>query len=93
MSGAERIQIPLPTGDLLPAEERLQNALKAIEDRLLYEKGEWDKMNRDLENGWPLEPVDFSKQWNFIQGLDIAWSLVSTESLRRQKPLDPAGDL
>lgn len=84
MSDAERIRIDPPTGELLPAEERLANVLKAIEDRLLYEKSEWDQMQRDVENGWPLEPVDFSKQWNFIQGLDIAWSLAQTESLRRQ---------
>lgn len=80
---AERIQLPIPTGELLPAEERLENALKAIEDRLHHEKAEWDRMQRDLDNGWPLQPEDFSKQWNFIQGLDIAWSLVSTEKLRR----------
>lgn len=80
---AERIQIPVPTGELLPAEERLENIIKAIESRLLYEKGEWDQMNRDLENGWPLQPEDFSKQWNFVQGLDIAWSLATTEKLRR----------
>lgn len=79
----QRVKLPIPQGELLPAEERLQNVLKAIEDRMRREKAEWDQMQKDLDNGWPLQPEDFSKQWNFIQGLDIAWSLAQTEILRR----------
>lgn len=71
--------------ELLPAEERLQNALKAIEDRLLYEKGEWDQMLRELDMGfWTDDSPELSRQRNFMSGLDIAWSLAKTESLRRQ---------
>lgn len=81
---AERIQIPIPTGDLLPAEERLENVLKAISDRLMYEKGEWEQMLRELDMGfWTEDSPELAKQRNFMSGLDIAWSLAKTESLRR----------
>lgn len=78
-------QIKLPAeGALLPAEERLQNVLKAIEDRLRYEKGEWEQMLRELDMGiWTEDSPELAKQRSFIQGLDIAWSLAQTEILRR----------
>ena len=71
---AERIQIP--TGDLLPAEERLENVLKAIEARLKVEQ----MYCRDLEEDG-LQEAAYHR--NFVNGLDIAWSLAQTEKLRR----------
>lgn len=80
----ERVKLPIPEGALLPAEERLQNVLKAIEDRLRYEKGEWEQMLRELDMGiWTEDSPELAKQRSFIQGLDIAWSLAQTEILRR----------
>lgn len=80
----ERVKLPIPEGALLPAEERLQNVLKAIEDRLRYEKGEWEQMLRELDMGiWTEDSPELAKQRSFIQGLDIAWSLAKTEILRR----------
>lgn len=72
-----RVKLPIPQGELLPAEERLANVLKAIEDRMRKERAELDNM---FEKGW-YESV--KEQRSFIQGLDIAWSLVKTEILRR----------
>lgn len=72
-----RVWIPLPQGELLPAEERLQNVLKAIEDRMREERVELDEM---FEKGW-YESV--KEQRAFLSGLDIAWSLAQTEILRR----------
>jgi len=81
---AERIQLPIPTGDLLPAQERLENALNAIKNRLLYEKGEWDQMLRELDMGfWTEDSPELAKQRSFMQGLDIAWSIAQTEAVRR----------
>jgi len=65
--------------DLLPAEERLQNALKAIEKRIEFEQ-------MILSSIVPDGGIVAEKQRSFIQGLDIAWSLVSTASLGRQAP-------
>lgn len=74
----ERIKLPLPQGELLPAEERLQNVLKAIEDRLLREQASL----HELEDEWSHEENIEAKR-SFINGLDIAWSLAKTEILRR----------
>lgn len=72
----QRIKLPIPQGELLPAEERLQNVLKAIENRLLAE--------RELFHAYPDEEGYARMQARgFIQGLDIAWSLAQTEILRR----------
>jgi hypothetical protein len=69
-----RIQLPIPQGELLPAEERLQNVLKAIEGRLIEEASkEYDSLSIS----------EIVAQRNFISGLDIAWSLAQTEILRR----------
>jgi len=65
-----------PQGELLPAEERLQNVLKAIEDRLKVEQ----MYCRDLEDQG-LSEAAYHR--NFVNGLDIAWSLAQTEILRR----------
>jgi hypothetical protein len=75
MSDAKRVKIEPPTGELLPAEERLANVLKAIEDRIREEQ----------DNLKPLgnPEIEVRKRY-FIAGLDIAWSLTKTESLRRQ---------
>ena len=73
----ERVKLPIPEGELLPAEERLANVLKAIELRLQEERAEFDEM---CEKGW-YESV--KEQRAFMQGLDIAWSLAKTEILRR----------
>lgn len=72
---AERIRIEPPTGELLPAEERLQNVLKAIEERIKVERAVLDEM---CEKGW-YESV--KEQRAFLSGLDIAWSLAKTETL------------
>lgn len=72
----ERVRLPIPEGELLPAEERLQNVLKAIRDRLLAE-------NMRLKFGYDFTPEQEERQRSFIQGLDIAWSLAQTEILRR----------
>jgi hypothetical protein len=69
-----RIQIPIPQGELLPAEERLANVLKAIEARLKEEQD-------NLKPYGNLE-LEIRKRY-FISGLDIAWSLAQTEALRR----------
>lgn len=75
MSNAERVKIEPPTGELLPAEERLANVLKAIEARMKEEQDTLKPLgNLELE----------TRKRYFISGLDIAWSLARTESLRRQ---------
>lgn len=66
-----------PDTELLPAEERLQNALKAIEKQIKFEQ-------MILSSIVPDDGPVAEKQRAYIQGLDIAWSLLSTESLRRQ---------
>ena len=76
MDNAERIVIHPPEGALLPAEERLANDLKAIEDRLKIEQ----MYCRDLEQDG-LQEAAYHR--NFCNGLDIAWSLAQTEILRR----------
>lgn len=76
---AARVRIEPPQGELLPAEERLQNVLKAIEDRI---RGEINEAHRMEYHGEDCTP-EYDKQRSFIQGLDIAWSLAKTESLRR----------
>lgn len=68
-----------PDTDLLPAEERLQNALTAIEKRIGFEQ-------MILSSIVPDDGPVAARQRAYIQGLDIAWSLVSTESLGRQTP-------
>lgn len=68
-----------PDTDLLPAEERLINALEAIEKRIEFEQMILSSIVPD--NG-PLA----ENHRQFVQGLDIAWSLAQTESLRRQTP-------
>lgn len=68
-----------PDTELLPAEERLQNALMVIEKRIKFEQ-------MILSSIIPDDGPVAEKQRAFVQGLDIAWSLVSTESLRRQTP-------
>lgn len=73
----ERIKLPIPEGELLPAEERLQNVLKAIVDRMHQERAELDEMD---QNGWY---EGYSEKREFLSGLDIAWSLAQTETLRR----------
>jgi hypothetical protein len=74
----ERVKIPIPTGELLPAEERLANVLKAIEARLKEEQATLKPYgNLDIE---------IRKRY-FISGLDIAWSLAQTEALRRTDSL------
>jgi hypothetical protein len=72
----ERVRILPPTGELLPAEERLQNVLKAIEDRMKEVRAELDEMD---QNGWY---EGYKEMREFLSGLDIAWSLAKTESLR-----------
>jgi hypothetical protein len=67
---AERITLPHTAGALLPAEERLQNVLKAIEDRIKEER-------------YALGDDTDSWRRAYISGLDIAWSLAQTETLRR----------
>lgn len=80
--GVHRIRIKPPQGELLPAEERLQNVLKAIVDRILEEqailRSMEDHVDLDSQTG---EDAYIAKR-NFISGLDIAWSLAQTESLR-----------
>lgn len=75
----ERIKLPIPQGELLPAEERLQNVLKAIEDRLLTEAHLRDGGFNDDGGDDYLE----GHRRGFIAGLDIAWSLAKTEITRR----------
>lgn len=79
------MKIEPPQGELLPAEERLQNVLKAIEDRLLNGQ----KTLHNLEDLYDLnmghtDEEEVNNQRAFMQGLDIAWSIAKTESLRRQ---------
>lgn len=81
-----RFRIKPPEGELLPAEDRLQNALKAIEDRLLAEQ----KVLRVMEE-LDLDEDTIETHRQFMQGLDIAWSLVKTESLGRQTPDENPG--
>lgn len=69
----------MPEGELLPAEERLQNVLKAIVDRMLEEQA----MLREIPEDDPDYEAMILQKRNFIQGLDIAWSLAQTEILRR----------
>lgn len=71
-----RVRLPIPEGELLPAEERLQKVLKAIEDRMRSEQIR-------LKFGYDFTPEQEEGHRSFIQGLDIAWSLAKTESLRR----------
>jgi hypothetical protein len=73
-----RVQITPPQGELLPAEERLANVLKAIEGRLIQE--------RDIlyiDEGHGLTDIQYNQRREFISGLDIAWSLANSEVLRR----------
>lgn len=63
--------------ELLPAEERLKSALKAIEKRIDFEQM---ILSSIVPDDGPLA----EKHRQFIQGLDIAWSLLQTEALRRQ---------
>lgn len=79
---AKRFWIKPPTGELLPAEERLENALKAILDRMREERTIRDQMDPDHD----ATGSEVNWQQGFIAGLDIAWSLVKTESLGRQTP-------
>lgn len=64
-------------GELIPAEERLQNVLKSITDRIAEEKTILDHLTR---GGCSMEV--YEQRASLIQGLDIAWSLAKTESLR-----------
>ncbi len=75
---AEHVQIQPPEGELLPAEERLANVLKAIEDRLLTEV----RNAHELEYRCEDDTQEYEDLRSFIGGLDIAWSLAQTESLR-----------
>lgn len=77
-----RIEIPRPQGELLPAEERLANVLKAIEDRLLKERAELDTLE-DMYGEGHTNMGDLQCQRGFLAGLDIAWSIAKTEILRR----------
>lgn len=77
-----RFRIKPPEGELLPAEDRLQNALKAILDRMREERTVRDKMYPDHN----VTGGEVNWQHGFLAGLDIAWSLVKTESLGRQAP-------
>jgi hypothetical protein len=72
------VEVVPPTGELLPAEERLANVLKAIEDRLIQER---DILHIDEDNG--LTEAQSYQRREFLSGLDIAWSLAQTEILRR----------
>lgn len=74
-----RVRIEPPQGELLPAEERLQNVLKAIEDRLLTEVHLHAGGFNDDGGDSYLE----GHRRGFMTGLDIAWSLAKTEILRR----------
>ena len=74
-----RSSIEPPKGELLPAEERLQNVLKAIENRLLMERD--ILYNHDELNG--ISDVQYGMRREFISGLDIAWSIANSEILRR----------
>lgn len=71
----DRVLIEAPKGELLPAEERLENVLAAIVDRIKVERSKLDKMD-DFGIG-------VTQQRSFLSGLDIACSLAKTESLRR----------
>jgi hypothetical protein len=73
------IRIEPPQGALLPAEERLQNVLKAIEDRMREERA----MLMEIPEDDPDYEAMIIRKRNFMSGLDIAWSLAKTESLRR----------
>jgi hypothetical protein len=88
----ERIRIDPPTGELLPAEERLQNVLKAIEDRMRKERAELDKEWEAMFDAVFVDTSGFEKRKAFLSGLDIAWSLAQTEALRRQS-VDGVPDL
>lgn len=71
------------TGELLPAEERLQNVLKAIEDRIRKERAVLDTFVDDYDrDSGQVSMQDIICQRGFLAGLDIAWSLAKTESLR-----------
>jgi hypothetical protein len=80
---AERIQIPIPTGELLPADERIRNILNALTDRLNYEASDLHQLTKEYEKGWGHSEETVNKQRNFLQGLDIAWSIAHTEATRR----------
>jgi hypothetical protein len=81
---AVRVQIPQPTGELLPAEERLQKVLKAIEARALTEQRSLHVCQDLYELGSDdVTLEDVERQRGFVSGLDIAWSLAQTEALRR----------
>lgn len=80
---ADRIKLPIPQGALLPAEERLQNVLKAIEDRMREEHAELDKQWETLLEGEMVDTAPFEARRSFLNGLDIAWSLAKTETVRR----------
>lgn len=79
----EKIQLPVPTGELLPAQERIANILKCLTDRLNYEAGELHQLTKEYEEGWGHSEEVVNKQRNFLQGLDIAWSIAHTEATRR----------
>ena len=75
----------MPTGELLPAEERLQNVLKAIEDRIRKERDVLDTLVDEYDrDAGHVSMQDIVCQRGFMAGLDIAWSLAQTEVLRRQ---------
>lgn len=71
----------MPEGELLPAEERLANVLKAIEDRIKSEINGAHLMEYQGED--MTDPEEYARLRAFISGLDIAWSLAQTEILRR----------
>lgn len=75
--GMSTVELSLsPDTDLLPAEDRLKNVPKAIEKRIEFEQ-------MILSSIVPDDGPVAERQRAFIQGLDIAWSLAQTESLRR----------
>lgn len=78
---ADRIELPIPKGELLPAEERLQNVLNAIEKRIHSERAIRDEFRESA----PVEAEGFPGGYlsGFVAGLDLAWSLAKTESLSR----------
>jgi flagellar basal body rod protein FlgB len=81
-----RIRIEPPEGELLPAEERLQNVLKAIEDRVKLERAYLNEIGNTVDLDTQAGEDAYNRQHYYLSGLDIAWSLVKTESLRRQTP-------
>jgi len=80
---AERITLPHTAGALLPAEERLQNVLKAIEDRVKLERAYLNEIGSTVDLDTQAGEDAYNAQHYYLSGLDIAWSLAKTESLRR----------